>query len=614
MLGAFSRRRALIMLAALPAPILAACGGAPASPTAAPTTAPVATKPAATTAATAASPVATTAPTAAATPAATTAAVATKPAATTAPVATTPVATTAAVTKPAATGGTLIISSLAAKLSATLHPYPDNSSYTSSHTDVATLIWSGGLLEFDANTLEYKPDMAREYRVSPDGKTFTFTLRDDLKWSDGTPITVDDFLYAYEQASNPENDYVGLDDVQRIASFTAPDPKTIVVALKEVYARDVATGVANSIAPVPTKVWKGKPWNDPTGNPEILNPSVVIGPYQVKEFKVAEQATYEPLTTHYAGRPSLEQIVWKPTPQPTVGFELLKSGQTNWAYNLPPAQLPEAEKNPDLNVLKWTAANGTYRVLEFNLTRPFLADKKVREAIARSLSRQDMIQVAEGGLGTPMFSFINPANTKWYNPNVEKYDFDMTRAKSLLQEAGYTLDGGVLKGKDGQPIKLVVPYPTSSAPRGKIATYMQQQLKQLGIELEVRGLDFNAYVDTVSKQKDYDLSLAAYGGGSIDPDLGPKAQLISTGQQNITGFKNEQVDTLFNQGAVEQDATKRKAIYDQLQKIVTDDLPVYYQYSVLSFTAFSKKVSGPTPNKLDRVEYNRAFMRWSVAK
>jgi peptide/nickel transport system substrate-binding protein len=121
-----------------------------------------------------------------------------------------------------------------------------------------------------------------------------------------------------------------------------------------------------------------------------------------------------------------------------------------------------------------------------------------------------------------------------------------------LQDAGYQLRNGHLLGKDGQAIKLQVLYPTSSTPRGKIAAYLQQQYKQLGIEVDVKSLDFNAYTEQVQNRHDFDISLAAYGGGSLDPDLGPRAQLITNGQQNVTGYSSPQVDELFKIAANER--------------------------------------------------------------
>jgi peptide/nickel transport system substrate-binding protein len=306
-------------------------------------------------------------------------------------------------------------------------------------------------------------------------------------------------------------------------------------------------------------------------------------------------------------------VVLRPGQQPTVAYELLKSEQAQWAPNIPPAQYAEAKQNPALTMYEWTAANGSYRVLEFNLARDFLKDKRVREALARAVNRQDLIQVAENNLGAPQFTFLNPANVKWYNPNVEQYGFDLARARQLLQDAGYTLNGGALSGANGQPVRLQVLYPNTSNPRAKIAAYLQQQYKQLGIQLEVKGLDFSAFTDEV-KQKRFDLSLGTYGGGSIDPDLGAKPQLLSDGQQNVTSFNNPAVDDLLKKGAVELDDGKRKAIYDQLQQLVNQELPEFYLYSPTAFSPMSKRVQGVRPNKLDSLDYNDALTTWSLAQ
>jgi len=205
--------------------------------------------------------------------------------------------------KPAAglAAGTFVVAELG-PLPRTLHPYPDSAAYTESWSQVARLILAGGLMDQDANTLEYVPYMASEWSVSPDGKTFTFKLRDGLKWSDGQPITVDDFVFAWDNASKEENDFVGLDDLMRIESFTAPDARTIVVKLEETLAKDVAISVASSIAPVPKHVWQGKPWNDPVANPEILKPTVVGGPYVLKDWNAAEAATFERNPNWFRGR------------------------------------------------------------------------------------------------------------------------------------------------------------------------------------------------------------------------------------------------------------------------------------------------------------------------
>ena len=579
-----------LLAACLLLPVVAACGGQPAAaPTAAPKAA-EATKPAAE----AGKP-----------------ADASKPAAETKPTA----GATAQAQKPAAAGAegsTLVIASIAG-LPPNLHPYPDAANYSDSWSDLAGFIWGAGLLELDANSLEYRPYAASEWSMAPDGRTLTFKLRNDLKWSDGQPITVQDYVFAFEQASKEENNYVGLEDMERIESFTAPDANTIVVRMRETLARDLAIGAAVAVSPVPRHVWEGKSWLDPVANPEIIKPTVVSGPYVLTDWNTAEGATFGRNPNWFKGASTIERIVYRPGQQPTVAYELLRSNQAHWAPAIPPSQYTEAKQNPNLTMHEWNPANGLYRLIEFNLNREVLKDKRVREALSRSLNRQDLIQVAENNLGQPQYSFLNPSNSRWYNQDVEKYEFDMNRAKALLQEAGLRLEGNRLLGPDGQQVRLQVLFPVSSSPRQKIATYMQQQYRQLGIELEVRGLDPYAYFEEVQKMN-YDLSIGSWGGGSIDPDLSSKGQYLTGGQQNRTGFSNPRIDQLFQQGAVEQDDARRKQIYAEIQKIVTDELPSMFLYSAVSFSPTSKRVTGIQTTRLDDLNVNDAITRWAITQ
>ncbi|MFN8634471.1 MAG: ABC transporter substrate-binding protein [Chloroflexota bacterium] len=605
------RRRLLLLVAGTSLGLVACSGAQPAAKPADSGPAPAAKTAAAPTTAAAAPPK----PAADASPGASAPSASGSPVATGSPAATGTAGGTGPIEKPAAgtvPGGTFVIASLG-PLPKTAHPYPNSADYSDGWTQVANVMFGGGLLDQDANSLEYRPYSASEWSVSQDGKTFTFKLRSDLKWSDGKPITVDDYLFAYSEAVKEENDFVGLTDMLRIDSFTSPSANTLVVVLKETLAKDVAISVANGVGPVPKHVWQGKSWTDPVANPEILKPTVVCGPYTLKDWNPAEGATFERNPNWFRGTSNFEKITIKPSQQPTVAYELLKSNQAQWAPNIPPAQYTEAKQNPNLTMYEWTAANSAFRLLDFNLARELFADKKVREALSRALNRQDMIQVAELGLGQPQFSFINPANTKWNNPNVEKYDFDLAKAKQLLQDAGFKLQGSTLMSPKSQPVKFQVLYPVSSGPRGKIAAYMQQQYKQLGIDLEVKGLDANAFFDQ-TKKKDFDLALGTWGGGSIDPDLAAKEIFLSKGQQNYTSFKSQTVDDMFTKGSTELDDAKRKQIYLDLQKQITDELPSFFLYSLTSFSPMSKKIVGIQPTKFDSLNVNDALSRWAYAQ
>jgi peptide/nickel transport system substrate-binding protein len=505
-------------------------------------------------------------------------------------------APSAAPTLAARKGGALRTSTLGG-LPKVLHPYPEPQNNTTPASDAQNLIWAG-LISIDyEKTLDYRADPRRDLakempKVSSDGKTFTFTLRDDIKWSDGKPITAADFQFAWDQASKKENNWVALTTVvDRIASFKTPDAKTVEVTLKDAVARFPALGIAGAIAPVPKHVWEGKSWLDPTANPEVLKPTVVPGPYMVKEI-TAERATYARNPQWWGKSPNLDEVTFVNANANTV-LELLNTKQVEWAQSFPPAQYAQAKTIPHATVYEWSGATGSYRVMQFNLLRPNIKEKKFREALARAIRRDDLLQFEEN-LAVPQFGFYTEGS-KWRFDAAEKYDYDLNKAKQLLTEAGYKLSGTTLMAPDGKPVKIDVLWPSTSQPRGKIAAYAQQQWKQLGVEVVVTALEFNAFVERYQRQKDFDVAMGAFSAG-LDPD-GVTTQIQTDGSQNANGYSNKRVDELLPLGLKEQDDTKRKAIYDEIQKLVMADLPNYYMITLKNFTAFDKKVKDVVPLK-----------------
>jgi len=494
-----------------------------------------------------------------------------------------------------------------------LHPYPEPQYNGESLGDVSSLFTSG-LISFDWDKLDYwvNPDEAMAVDLptaSADGKTFTFTLRDGMKWSDGEPITSADFQFAYDNASKEENNCVCLDDLERIDTFRTPDPKTIVVTLKDPLARFIAIATVSMISPVPRHKWQGKSWTDPTANAEILLPTAVAGPFIPTEAN-AEGVTLK-RNPSFFGKPPLLDGVQFIVANPNTVLNLVKTNGADWAKNFPPSQYADAKRTSSLNVVEWSAVTGQYRDVEFNLKRPGLSDKRVREALVRALNRKDFIQF-EDDLAVEQYGVITAGNTKWLNTNVEKYDYDLDKAKQLLKDAGYTVDSNVLKDRNGQPVSFEVVFPTTSAPRAKMAAYMQQQWKLLGVDTVVSGQEFNTYIER-AQNKNFDIVMGSWGA-VLDPD-DLKTWLLTNGPQNNTSYSNPRVDELIDQGKVEQNDQKRKEIYDEIQRIVADDLPVYYTVTLKQFTAFDKKVSGVKPNKGSSImTANNNIVSWSVAQ
>jgi peptide/nickel transport system substrate-binding protein len=515
-------------------------------------------------------------------------------------------------------GGNINIVSFTKQLTPDLHPYPSGANYTDSWTDVSSYLFGSTLLDYDAQNLRYRYGTADKLTISPDGKTYTFTLRPDIKWSDGSTIIADDYAYAVEQAgkedtANPDNNYVGLDNLEKIQSFTASG-NTITCTLKEPLAKNLALSYcAGSIFPVKKSLWSQYPFYDSQKNPEILKPTAVSGPYKLKEFKLDERIVLEVNPNYYKGLANFDTLTFVPSAQPNNAYDTVKAGQNQYALHILPTQYNEAKTNPAVQLFDWSAANDGFRYIQFNVAKAPFNDKALRQAVAYATDRNALLKATDNGLGAITDSFVLPSDKNYYNTNVTKYNFSLDKARQVLKDAGYTLDGQTLKDKSGNPVKFTVVYPTSSNPRKLQATYLQQQMKQLGIEVNVDGQEFNVFVKKTT-DGDYDLSLGNSGGGTPpDPD-GFKAYLKTKdkgGTQNGTGYSNQKLDDLFDQGIKELDNSKRREIYNQIQQIVGDDLPYYFLYSLTDYSVVSKDLTGIKSGSLTHLYDDEAMSRWA---
>ncbi len=472
------------------------------------------------------------------------------------------------------------------------------------------LIYDGAsLTEYDPDTLQLVGDAAQKIEVSADRKTVTFTLRDNMKWSDGSAITTDDYVWTYQQASNPENKYPYIENLDAVASYTARDAKTIVVTLKE--ARTTAIEDADAVTPLPKAIWSKYPWGDPVANPEINAPTVGSGYWKLKEWKKDQSATYLANDNCWRGRPYLDSYVVRQYGNEQTAYQALKSGEID-LYGPPAANVKEAEGLSSLSVIKWYNVPGQWQYLGYNLRRPALKDPLVRRAINYAIDRQGIIDAVAYGLGKPIYSAFTQ-DDPIYNPNVQKYDFDPKKSADLFKQAGYTLQNKKLV-KDGQPLKFKLLFgPGTNKVREGIATVTQQQLADLGAEVEVVALEFQAYLETLKKEPfDYDLYVLGWSA-TTNPYYSYQIwSEKSIPNLNAGAYINKEVDQLFQQSVTEFDETKRKAIFFRIQELITNDAPYAFIYNNQSYAAVSKRIGGVKPTRRG-IGYN-SYADWFVQK
>jgi len=581
------------------AAILAACGGGSAATN----------TPAATAGSTA------TAPTAAAAPATTGTTAASAPAIAASPSAATAGSTTAANTSPTTAasatapanipkGGTLTQTSIATDAKS-FHPYQTVDSGSAGYQ---SYIYGGtGLTRYNPDTLDVEGFAAEKWTLSDDKKTYTFTLRDGLKWSDGAPITTEDYVWTYQQAIKPENKYPYVENLNKFAAYEAKDAKTLAIIFKE--ASTVNLENSSSITVLPKHIWEKYDWNDPTKNPEINAPTVGSGMWKLKEWKRDDHATFVANDLYWDGRPNIDSTIVRIFGTFALAYQALKSGEVDFS-GFQPSDYAEATKLGNVNVYEWYTARGSWGYMGFNLRKPTLKDPLVRKALAYASDRKGIIDSVLYGLGRP--TYANLPQSSWaFNPSIEHYDFDPKKSADLLKQAGYTLNGKKLM-KDGQQLSLKLLYPTSSKPREGIATVTQQQLGDLGIAVDVQGLEFQAYSEAIQKEPgDWDLQLGAWNS-TINPYFGYQLWYESSiPKLNFGAYVNKQVEDLYKQAYTEFDREKQKAIYGQIQKILTDDEPYAFLYEAKQYTGVNKRVNGITPTRLG-IEYN--LNKWYITK
>lgn len=493
-------------------------------------------------------------------------------------------------------GGTLTVATTADAVS--FHPYKTTDAASGTYQGY---VFGASLTKRDPKTLEIVPELAEKWTVSEDKTTYTFTLREGVKWSDGQPLTSADFLWTFEQANKPENKYPYRSNFEDIVSYTAPDPRTIVVKIKEPLA--VGLEMADAVTPLPKHIWEKYDWNDPEKNPEIMKPTVGLGMWKLKEWRREDHATFVPNELYFDGPPYISELVVRIVPSQAVAFQMLRSGEVDWA-SFAPADYQEAKRLEHVNVYEWWLARGSWSYIGFNLRRPVLQDLRVRQALAHAIDRKIIIDRVQYGLAQPTYSAWPPSS--WvYNPDVPKYEYDPRKAEQLLDEAGWRKGPDGVRTKDGKKLQLTLLYgPNTNKVREGIATIAQEQWRQIGVQVEVTGLEWGAYLDKLSKPPfDYDLFILGWLA-TIDPHWSYQIWSEATiPDLNAGAYVNKEVEELFRLGAREFDREKRKQIYQKIQQIISSDLPYIFLTTNMSYTGINKRVKGIQPTPLG-IEYN----------
>lgn len=428
-----------------------------------------------------------------------------------------------------------------------------------------TLVWKD-------TTGEILPWLALRWDRSGDGRTYTFQLRDNVRWHDGRPLTAGDvaftFRYFREQTLPPQ---VIVQPLPEIEEVRATADHTVEFRLARPLATFFGFSGVGSVLIVPEHKWSGIPKAAEASDLDLL---VGSGPFRVESYNRGDGSyLYTANDDYFLGRPFVSRLEYRPVGDQLAG---VASGELSLASasGVRPDVLAPFRSNPDLAVLAGPPGNSGSG-LWWNLARGgALADARFRRACAFAIDRRDLVQRLHGGNAEPG----NPGWVPAPNPfhvDVEQYAFDPSRANRLLDEAGYPRPAAdaVRQGPDGQPLRFSL---LVTSPPPPLADLVVNALRAVGVEVAPEPADTPAFNRRVTSGGS-EMSIISFGGMNTDHAADYLRQIYSSKTQSVQhaqGYANPEVDRLCDEQLAATDESRRKEIVGRIQRIVADDLPL----------------------------------------
>ncbi|MCB9158967.1 MAG: hypothetical protein H6644_03765 [Caldilineaceae bacterium] len=477
------------------------------------------------------------------------------------------------------------------------HPYLTTDTASSA---ARAQVYASGLLRLDENTLEYIPNMAESYSISDDGLTFTFKLRQGMQWSDGEPITAQDFKWTFDQANNPDNGFPYRSQLDFITSYEALDDYTLEVKIDEVYAPALGQ-ISGLITPLPKHVWENLDWSDPEANPEINNPTVTSGPYTLQEWKREQYAIYAANDSYwYKGRPNISQQIDEIVPDQDIAYQKLKSGESDTG-TITPENLEEARNLDNITVYEWWPAAASWSYIGLNMRDGYpTSDVHVRRGINYAIDKELLTDEVMLGQAKRLCSVF--PETSWaYTPDVECYPYDPAKAIAEFEMAGYTYDeaSNTMLTPEGEPLTLRLFFgPNTSQTRELIAVTVQDFLRQIGVDAEIQALEWASFLEALdAAEPEWDMFVGGWRA-TIEPHIMYTIWAEdSIPDLNSVAYINKDVEALFDEAGKSYDTEFRKEKYAEIQQIISDEAPYVFLFYNKAWSGQNNRVQGiqPTP-------------------
>lgn len=443
------------------------------------------------------------------------------------------------------------------------------------------------LLKYNAD-LDLEGELAESWDISDDQKSITFTLKPNLKWADGKALTSGDVLFTWQLVTDEKTRSPYASDYQLVKKAEAINPTTFRVTYEQPYAPALDSWSGLHI--LPKHLLKDQ---------DIHTTSFARKPigshhYQLDSWNHGENIKLSRNPNSVLGPANIEQLVTRIIPDNSAQFLELMAGHID-GMGLDPIKysriIPARSKlKKSLNLYKELGNSYTY--LGFNLRNKPFDDIRVRKAINYAIDKQEIIDGVYLGLGINIASPYKPG-TRWSNPDLKPYEYDPEKARNLLKSAGFRDDDGdgILE-LDGKPFAFEI-ITNQNKEREKSAVIIQRRLKEIGIDVKIRAIEWASFISRFINTGDFDVVILGWGLG-LDPDqynIWHSSQQAK-GQFNFIGYNNSKVDALLEKGRTEMNPNKRMEIYHAFARELLNDSPIIYLSAGYGLTAIHKRVQG----------------------
>jgi len=480
-----------------------------------------------------------------------------------------------------------------------------------STTMVTSFIFEG-LTTVDPDTLKVIPNLAKGWKVSEDGLTWTFFLRQDVRWNDGEAFSAEDVLFTFDELIYNDEIPSSARDIFSIDGqpfkVRKLDAYTVEFTLPKPFA-PFLRAMSQEILPrhVLADIVKDKKFNFHWGIDTKPDQIVGTGPFQLESYVPGERVTFKRNPFYWKKSSSGEAL-----PYLDGLIMMVIQNQDLIVLKFLDGELDYCPvRGMDFPILKPRELEGNYTVYEtgadfgtsfivFNQNqrsnpetgKPYVephklrwfTDLRFRKAVAYVIDKARMIEIVKNGLGYPQEAAMSPSAGFYYNEHVQTYPYDLARAKKILEDAGYKDRNadGIIEDDQGVPVEFNLYTNAGNAEREKIAAMIRHDLSLLGMKVNFLGIEFNSLVQKLNATYDWDAILLGLTGG-IEPHFGRNVwhssgqlHLWSPNQTEPATPWEARIDEIFDTAVQELDEEKRKILYDEWQQIVSEEVPLVY--------------------------------------